>query len=300
LGTRLRNGIAAQKLAAEGHFHEKVGKPLNPPPAAADEAKVLVISYPKSGRTWLRVMMGRALRDLIGLDEVMMFEENHIIAAEGMLPTLFTHDGSSNTEGRPWQDLDTDKSRYHGKKVVYLTRDPRDVVVSCYFQATRRKSLFHGTISEFIRSDKYGIRKIVAFNRIWHAARNVPEAFLLVRYEDLHVAPGPLLRRILEFMDVSRIEDATLHRAIEFASFSNMKKVEREGKFENKKLRPGKSGDEESFKVRKGKVGGFVDYLNPEDCAFVDQIVRNLDDPYHKLTVAVTPYELCCQDGRKQ
>src|SRR5438093_8913718 len=25
--------------------------------------------------------------------------------------------------------------------------DPRDVVVSCYFQATRRKSLFHGTIS---------------------------------------------------------------------------------------------------------------------------------------------------------
>ena len=114
-----------------------------------------------------------------------------------MLPTRFTHDGSSNTEGRPWQDLDTDKSRYHGKKVVYLTRDPRDVVVSCYFQATRRKSLFHGTISEFIRSDKYGIRKIVAFNRIWHAARNVPEAFLLVRYEDLHVAPRPLHLRIL-------------------------------------------------------------------------------------------------------
>src|SRR2546430_9131267 len=36
--------------------------------------------------------------------------------------------------------------------------------------------------------------KIVTFNRIWHAARNVPEAFLPVRYEDLHIAPREVLR----------------------------------------------------------------------------------------------------------
>jgi Sulfotransferase domain len=57
--------------------------------------------------------------------------------------------------------LETDKSRYRGTKVLYLIRDPRDVVVSCFFQATRRKKLFRGTLSEFIRSDNYGIRKIV-------------------------------------------------------------------------------------------------------------------------------------------
>src|SRR2546430_17423251 len=122
--------------------------------------------------------------------------------------------------------------------------------------------------------------KIVTFNRIWHAARNVPEAFLPVRYEDLHVAPREVLRCVLEVMGVSRIDDGLLDRAIEFASFNNMRRMEQEGQFQSKKLRPRDSCDEESFKVRKGKVGGYVDYLNPADRAFVDRVIRELDDPY--------------------
>jgi len=50
--------------------------------------------------------------------------------------------------------------------------------------------------------------------------------------------------------------------------------------FQSKKLRPRDSRDEESFKVRKGKVGGYVDYLDPADRAFVDRVIRELDDPY--------------------
>jgi hypothetical protein len=255
---------------------------VSSPSGATEEAKVFVISYPKAGRTWLRVMMARALKELIGLDELTMLEENRIVAGEGMLPTLFTHDGASNTEGRRWQDLETNKSRYRGRKVVYLTRDPRDVVVSCFFEATRRKNLFQGTMSEFIRSDNYGIRKIVTFNRIWHAAQDVPDAFLPVHYEDLHVAPREVLRGVLAFMGVSCPDDGPLDHAVEYASFPNLRKMEQEGEFPSKKLCPGKSDDAESFKVRKGKVGGFVEYLSPEDRAFVDTVVRDLDDPYYR------------------
>ena len=82
--------------------------------AGGPEARIFIISYPKSGRTWLRLMIGRELHELIGLDELTMFEEKRIVAAEGMLPTFLTHDGSSNAEGRRWQDLETDKSRYRG------------------------------------------------------------------------------------------------------------------------------------------------------------------------------------------
>ena len=135
-------------------------------------------------------------------------------------------------------------------------------------------------MSEFIRSDNYGIRKIVTFNSIWHAARNVPEAFLPVRYEDLHVAPREVLRCVLEVMGVSGTDNGLLDRAIEFASFSNMRRMEQEGQFQSKKLRPRDSHDEESFKVRKGKVGGYVDYLDPDDRAFVERVIRELDDPY--------------------
>ena len=34
-------------------------------------------------------MIGRALHELIGLDELTMLEENRVVAAKGMLPTLF-------------------------------------------------------------------------------------------------------------------------------------------------------------------------------------------------------------------
>jgi hypothetical protein len=35
-------------------------------------------------------------------------------------------------------------------------------------------------------------------------------------------------------------------------------------------LRTPSSADPESFKVRKGRVGGFRDYLSPEDIEYVD------------------------------
>jgi hypothetical protein len=134
-------------------------------------------------------------------------------------------------------------------------------------------------MSDFIRCDNYGIRKIVMFNRIWHAARQVPEAFLPVRYEDLHVAPREVLRCVLEFMGIAPTDDGLLNRAIEFASFHNMRRMEREGQLQSRKLRPGRPDDEESFKVRRGKVGGFVDYLDSDDRDFVGRVIRELDGP---------------------
>jgi hypothetical protein len=46
-----------------------------------------------------------------------------------------------------------------------------------------------------------------------------------------------------------------------------------------RRLRPGSLDDEESFKTRRGKVGGFADYLSPEDVAFVEEKVRGELDP---------------------
>ena len=36
-------------------------------------------------------------------------------------------------------------------------------------------------------------------------------------------------------------------------------------------------GDPESFKVRRGKVGGFTDYLNGDDLAYANEAMRKLD-----------------------
>src|SRR5207249_9665213 len=50
--------------------------------------------------------------------------------------------------------------------------------------------------------------------------------------------------------------------ALAFSEFENMKKMEAAGAFDSKILRPGDVRDPESFKVRRGKIGGYREYLS--------------------------------------
>jgi hypothetical protein len=56
---------------------------------------------------------------------------------------------------------------------------------------------------------------------------------------------------------------------------------EREGAFveANRRLVPKDPGDPESFKVRKGVVGGYLEYLSAEDAAFLEERVAALQPP---------------------
>jgi hypothetical protein len=246
-------------------------------------AKACIVSFPKCGRTWLRVMIGKALCDRYGLDSSVMLDELKVTEAAGIIPTLYTHDGSSNMEGRHWKDLTQDKSSFQDKKVIFLLRDPRDVVVSCFFQATKRKGLYNGTISDFIRDDHYGIRKIVIFYNHWYEAREIPKDMLVLSYERMSEDPASSLRKALEFMGATEITDAIITNAVEFSRFDNMQKMEAEGQFESRKLRPADANDLESFKVRRGKVGGFVDYLSDADQQYCNNVIRELGCPFFPL-----------------
>jgi len=65
-----------------------------------------------------------------------------------------------------------------------------------------------------------------------------------------------------------------------------MRKVELEnaGKIIDKyhSLAPGDINDPESFKIRRGKIGGYIDYLSKEDIEFINaEIDENMVDYYH-------------------
>ena len=98
------------------------------------ESGVYIISFPKSGRTWLRMLLGKAVCRKYGLDENLMVNTYKLTGAAGISPVIFTHDDSSIKHGHRHDRLETDKSRYRNQKVIFLIRDPRDVIVSCYFQ----------------------------------------------------------------------------------------------------------------------------------------------------------------------
>jgi len=247
-------------------------------------AEVVIVSFPKSGRTWLRLMIGRAVCDRYGLPEAQMLDTLELTRAAGLPPTTFCHDGGSNLEARHLDRLERDKSGYRHQQVLLLARDPRDVVTSCYFQASHRRDLFRGSLSEFVRDPRYGIRKILTWYRIWEENRARPRDFAVLRYEDLRAEPEKGLRQALEFIGVADLDEKTVRDAVEYARFDNMRKLERQEAFASGILRPKRGGAEESLKTRRGVVGGYVDHLAPEDLAYCDAAMAELGSGFAALT----------------
>jgi hypothetical protein len=239
-------------------------------------AKVCLVSYPTSGGMWLRALIGKALCEKYRLDERLIFREPRLTKSAGVLRTLCAHGDADVTEDKHYQDLETNLARYQSKRVILLIRDPRDVVVSCYFHASGTKGTYNGSISNFVRSDHRGIRKIVTFYKIWHANRHVPEVFLPIRYEDLHTDPGAALRRALALIDVQQYSDEIINRAVDYCSGDHLKKMKGERHVDGAELTPGDDADREWYEECRASVRGYIDCLNQEDQKYVNGVIDEL------------------------
>ncbi len=247
---------------------------------------VYLISYPKCGRTWLRLLLGKIIQIYFNLpeDEDTIFirwknrvhpKVEHITVVHDDRPMLKTP-----------SELETSKSIYAGKKVIFLVRDPRDVIISSYFEFKHRAQLFGENpyethkaaladdLQEFVFQERSGIDTIIRYYNIWAKNRDIPKAFLLVKYEDLRHDTHSEIRRVLNFLDLDTIPDQVIEEAINFASFDNMRKMETEEKFQSGMLKPANRQDENSYKTRKGKVKGYLEYLSAEDISRLDQKIH--------------------------
>jgi len=253
---------------------------------------VYLVSYPKCGRTWLRLMMGRAIALHFGLgesEEILFLRSNRRFHPAVPRFTVVHQD-------RPMlkapDELETDKRSFRDKKVIFLARDPRDVIVSSYFEMKnrgrlfgenpyeQRQAVFEGTLQEFIGARHGGYDTLLAYYNIWASNRQIPKGFLLVRYEDMRANAGQELRRALDFLDLSEITDKEIAQAIDYASFENMRKMEVEGRFQSGMLKPADQSNQETYKTRRGKVKGFVDYLSQDEILALNRKTRDTLDQY--------------------
>jgi hypothetical protein len=242
------------------------------------EADVVFVSFAKSGRTWVRVMLSRLYHLRYNLPESTLIEFDNLHRLDARVPRiLFTHDGDSMK--RPDQ-LQGDKSKYAGKKVVLLTRNPIDVGVSRHFHVrnrakeARRKEQGKLPLDEFLWNPVGGIPTIVAFLNDWDRARKDIPQLINLRYEDFRAKPEETLGRLAEFLEIGSTAEE-IADAVAFASMENLRKREEQNFFDNSRLGQREAGNEDSFKVRKGKVGGYRDYLSPEQATKVEQYVAS-------------------------
>lgn len=274
--------------------------------AAGRPVDAFLISFPKSGRTWLRLMLGQIFVHQFSLDhpeiQKKMLKLEPLAELNPAVPRVrVTHDDEPHWK-KP-HELETTKIQFKQSKIIFLSRDPRDVVVSAYFEQEKRAAMwmeeakraqdrgegidlerlkpFQGDLSTFLYHDVGSFDTVLRYYNIWADNRHASAGFLLIRYEDLHENPKRELGRMLKFLEVPDVSDEILSEVIEHTSFKNMRKMEVENAFDSRHLKPADEKDENSFKTRRGKVGGFVDYFNQIDITYMnDKISKNLSEFY--------------------
>lgn len=247
----------------------------------------IVISIPKSGRTWVRAFLGAYYSARAG--EPMTLEPENF-GAPDVPRVVYTHDlFEHRTKGSAWDRL---RGKYlvparelRRVPILLLARDPRDAFVSLYVQMTRRtketpEALKRKSIGELLRDPAFGIASMIDVMNFWLRELAPLPAFTLLRYETLRSDPARNFREVLTALGEHVPSPTAYAAALAFSDFDNMKKLEAAGAFESKILRAGDVADPESFKVRRGKIGGHREYLSADEAAYACDAMKSLDERF--------------------
>jgi hypothetical protein len=186
------------------------------------EDDIYVVSYPRSGTTWMQLMLHR----LAGRDDL---EFTHISQVSPWferslaLGTMTAGD----FEGFPSPRIMKSHLPYgwlpRPGRYIYLWRDGRDVALS-YFHFYRSHLGFQGDFAAFFRRFLRGdlqYRSWFGHVHGWTAHADAPE-ILLVRYEDLIDDRAAILRRVAAHLGMA-VTEARLARVVAETSFDMMK-----------------------------------------------------------------------------
>jgi hypothetical protein len=264
--------------------------------AKAERTGLLIIGHPKSGNTWLKVMLSRLYQVRHGLPASLIVTSDEMARRHPAIPRITATNGHYSYEGIVGAALGpgAPDSPLRHKPILLLARNPLDIAVSWYFQFTKRQSahkqelinhfiehpIDRRTIGmwDFVRHSDIGLPFLIDYLNGWERNLAQLERGLMVRYEDLRAEPASTLRRITALMDES-FTDEEIAEAVSFGSFDNLRALESKGFFRQGGLRLRNPNDPESFKVRRAKVGGYRDYFSAEQAAELERLVAERLSP---------------------
>ena len=230
-------------------------------------ADYLLISQTNCGRTWLRILLGRVMQITYHVEKVNL---HYLYSFSELNPNL----PSIKAIHEKYEQFGS----YETKKIILLVRDPRDALVSRYHQHKHEYSSYQD-INDFILNSSELFSYIKDYN-LWRQNSHKLGDLLVVRYEDMKANTQYELMKVLDFLKIEA-EPETIADAVEYASFKNMRSIEAKGSSEvragvlrTSAIQDGVITDQNSLKVRKGKVGGYREELSAEVVNFMDNLVR--------------------------
>lgn len=243
----------------------------------------IVVSYPKSGRTWHRSGVGLYIAHAYGLDARYCLDTRYITQAAELPCTSYSHNGANFTHCvNPEHFLTANGLLWRGKNILLLVRDPGAIVVSSFYHYSSRSKKFKGTLSEFIRGPLTGIEKIlVAYNR-WHEHIRKSEKFMVQSYEGMHANNRAALHNALSFIGVNEVKEDALEFALTLTTRENLRKLEQEGFFRHNSLKP-LIDNPNGQKVRQGTVDGYKESLSLEDLNYIQSAIKRIGNPFESV-----------------
>jgi hypothetical protein len=192
---------------------------------------VFLVSYPRSGNTWTRFLIG----NLIYQDEPITFAN-----IESRLPEIyFNPDRVMRRLPRPRILKSHECFQPHYRRIIYIVRDPRDVAVSFYHHNIKAGNIsedyaIEEFVPRFINSEfdaKWGSWADHVLS--WLLLRQNSPTFILLRYETMKKCPEEELAKVASFLQKSsfRAIDSSLEklqRAIELSSPERMRALEKQ------------------------------------------------------------------------
>ena len=224
---------------------------------------IFLVSYPKSGNTWLRFI----LANLLNKNEEINFTNIHQYSAEeGKIPSL--------KDELNKQRFVKSHSQFNSSfpKIIYIVRDGRDVYVSYYHYL--KNNLPPGTsFKEFLANGPFIYGRWSEHVFSW--LDNCKNPLLLIKYEDMHRDPLNTMGKVIDFIGLE-VDNMSIKIALEKSCFDHMRNLE-------KTFGRGEYKTGPDIFMRKGEVGDWQKYFHHEE----KKIFKELD----QLSLTKLQYE---------
>jgi hypothetical protein len=184
-----------------------------------------LIAYSKSGNTWTRFLVANLLYPD---KQVTFLNIPELIPHFDVMPKRFFREMA-----RPRIINCHEAFRPHYKRVIYVVRDPRDVVVSLYHFQRKRRIIeddypLDRFVTRFVAGEALKPARLGTWGdnvASWRLMRQRDPGFMLLRYEDMLADTESVLDRIAPFLGIKATPERIAH-AVECSSAHNMRSLE--------------------------------------------------------------------------